>query len=197
MGVRQPARHTHTTLGEIRVAARPSPASLRSPPPPAVRERGYDAFNSSSSPAPRVLRARLLTGFNPTRDGLVFFHCPLPIPTPGLALCRRAVRDGLHRVIQLSDPALWPLARYERRPDWDACRRAFVAGGVPVDPCRRAYGPVGHSPGCLVLCLDGDGLGAGLPAAAVVLALTAAADRQWRRAAVCLVGFADLDRPIG
>src|SRR5580704_4716457 len=60
-----------------------------------------------------------------------------------------------------------------------------------------AYGPVGHSPGCLVLCLDGDDLGAGLPAAAVVLALTAAADRQWRRAAVCLVGFANLDRPIG
>src|SRR3984893_4481207 len=126
----------------------------------------------------RVLRARLLTGFNPTRDGLVFFHGPLPIPAPGLALCRRAVRDGLHRVLQLSDPALWPLARYERRPDWDACRRAFVAGGVPVDPCRRAYGPVGHSPGCLVLCLDGDGLGAGLPAAAVVLALTTAAGRQ-------------------
>src|SRR5262249_17428095 len=52
-------------------------------------------------------------------------------------------------------------------------------------------------PGCLVLRLDGDGLGAGLPAAALVLALTAAAGRQWRRAAVCLVGFADLDRPIG
>src|ERR1700731_1376327 len=81
--------------------------------------------------------------------------------------------------------------------DWDACRRAFVAGGVPVDPCRRAYEPVGHSPGCLVLCLDGDGLGAGLSAAAVFLALSTAAGRQWRRAAVCLVGFADLDRPIG
>ena len=34
----------------------------------------------------RILRARLLTGFNPTRDGLVFFHGPLPIPTPGLSL---------------------------------------------------------------------------------------------------------------
>jgi hypothetical protein len=44
----------------------------------------------------RVRRARLLTGFNPTRDGLVFSHGPLPTPTPGLALCRRAVRDGLH-----------------------------------------------------------------------------------------------------
>src|SRR5689334_14798283 len=145
----------------------------------------------------RVLRARLLPGFNPPRDGLVFFHGPLPIPTSGFALCRRAVRDGLHRVLQLSDPALWPVARHERRPDWDACRRAFVAGRLPVDPCRRAYGPIGHSPGCLVLCLDGDGLGAGLPAAAVVLALTAAAGRQWRRSAVCLVGFADLDRAIG
>src|SRR5580693_7832707 len=41
------------------------------------------------------------------------------------------------------------------------------------------------------------GLSAGLPAAAVVLALAAAAGDQWWRAAVCLVGFADLDRPIG
>src|SRR6516162_9804918 len=92
--------------------------------------------------------------------------------------------------LQLSDPALWPLARHERRPDWDACRQAFVAGGVPVDPCRRADGPLGHLPGCFVLCLDGDGdgLGPGLPAAAVVLALTAAAGRQWRRAAVSLSG---------
>ena len=150
-----------------------------------------------AGPPCRVLRARLLTGFNPTRDGLVFFHGPLPIPAPGLALCRRAVRDGLHRVLQLSDPPLWPLARHERRPDRDACRRAFVAGCVPVNPCRCAYGPVGHSPGCVVLCLDGDGVGAGLPAAAVVLALAAAASDQWWRAAVCLVGFADLDRPIG
>src|SRR5215470_17165274 len=41
------------------------------------------------------------------------------------------------------------------------------------------------------------GLAPVLPAASVVLALTAAAGRQWRRAAVCLVGFTDLDRPIG
>ena len=37
------------------------------------------------------------------------------------------------------------------------------------------------------------GVGAGLSAGAVVLAVAAAADRQWRRAVLCLVGLADLD----
>lgn len=37
----------------------------------------------------------------------------------------------------LSDPALWPLARHERRPDWVACRRAFGAG-------RKARHAVGN-----------------------------------------------------
>jgi alkanesulfonate monooxygenase SsuD/methylene tetrahydromethanopterin reductase-like flavin-dependent oxidoreductase (luciferase family) len=46
-------------------------------------------------------------------------------------------------------------------------------------------------------CLDGDGLGAGLPTAAVVLAVAAAADCQRRRAAVCLVRFTDLGCPVG
>ena len=38
---------------------------------------------------------------------------------------------------------------------------------------------------------------AGFPAGAVVLAVVAAADRQWRRAVLCLVGVADLDRATG
>src|ERR1700750_1937694 len=54
--------------------------------------------------------------FEPDAGRVSLFHGPLPIPTPGLALRRRAIRDGLHRVLQLSDPALWPLARHERRP---------------------------------------------------------------------------------
>jgi hypothetical protein len=41
-----------------------------------------------------------------------------------------AVRHGLHRVLQLSDPALWSLARHERRADWDACRRALRCGSI-------------------------------------------------------------------
>src|SRR3974377_1633532 len=49
-------------------------------------------------------------------------------------------------------------------------------------------------PGDTVLRLDGDGVGAGLPAGAVVLVVVAAAGRQWRRAKFCLVGLADLDR---
>src|SRR5215472_1495602 len=71
------------------------------------------------------------------------------------------------------------------------------ARGVSVDSCRRADGPVRHPPCEHVLCLDGNGPGARVPAPALVLAIAAAADRQRRRAAVCLVGFADLDRPIG
>ena len=56
---------------------------------------------------------------------------------------------------------------------------------------------LGTRPGRVVLCLDGDGAGAGLPVAAVVLAFAAAAGHQWRCLAVCLVGLADPDRPIG
>jgi hypothetical protein len=68
--------------------------------------------------------------FHPDAGRVSLFHGPLSIPTPCLALCRRAVRHGLHRVLQLSDPALWSLARHERRADWDACRRALRCGSI-------------------------------------------------------------------
>ena len=47
---------------------------------------------------------------------------------------------------------------------------ALPARGVSVDPYRQLDGPVRHAPGDLVLCLDGDGVGAGFSAGAVVLA---------------------------
>ena len=37
--------------------------------------------------------------FQPDAGRVSLFHGPLPIPTPGLALCRRAIRDGPHRVL--------------------------------------------------------------------------------------------------
>src|SRR6516162_6994296 len=120
-----------------------------------------------------------------------------PIPPAGLDLHRRAVCDGLHRILYLPDPAIRLFARHERRRDRHAGWRALAARSIPVDPCWRADGPVRDTPGDIVLCLDGDGAGASLSAGTVVLAITAVAGRQWRRTAVCLVGLTDLDRSAG
>ena len=95
---------------------------------------------------------------------------------------------GLYAALQLSGSVVRPVTRYECRPDRHARRRAFVAGGVPVDSCRRADGPVRHPPGDLVICLDGDRLGAGFPIAAVVLAAGSANRQRWRAPASALFG---------
>src|SRR5262249_18715238 len=103
-----------------------------------------------------------------------------PIPPAGLDLHRRAVCDGLHRILHFPDPAIRLLARYERGSDRHARRWAFATRGVFVDPRRRANGPLRDPPGNVILRLDGHGVGAALPAAAVVLVIAAVADRQWR-----------------
>ena len=113
----------------------------------------------------------------------------------GANLRRRPVRHGLHRLLYLSDPALRAVAGDEREPDRPLGRRPLAAGGVPVDPYRRADGPVRHAPGDLVFRLVGDRAGAGIPAGAVVLGAVALAGRQRRRAQLRLVGSADADRP--
>src|SRR5882724_4319233 len=120
---------------------------------------------------------------------------PSPTPPASLDLCHRAVRDGVHRILYLSDTALRAVARHECGRGRRACRRALVARGVSVHPHRRLDGPVRHAPGDVVLCLDGNGLGAVFPAGAVVLAIVDVANHQWRRPVLCLVWFPDLDRP--
>jgi len=120
-----------------------------------------------------------------------------PTSPAGLNLRGRVVRDGLHPILHVSDPALWPRGRPERGRDRHAGRRALIARGVPVDPCRRSDGPVRNPPGNLVLRLGGDGAGADLSTGAVVLAVAAVADRQWRGIKLCLVRLADLDRSAG
>src|SRR3984893_18784281 len=124
-------------------------------------------------------------------------EAPAPPPPAGLDLPRRAVRDGLYRVLHFPDTALRPLARHECRRGRHAGWRALTASGVPVDPCGRADGPPRHAPGDPVLRVDGDGAGADLSARAVVLGIAAGAGALWRRALLRLVGLADPDRPTG
>src|SRR6516164_5242248 len=120
-----------------------------------------------------------------------------PIPPAGLDPRGRVVRNGLHPILHVSDPALWPRGRPERERNRHAGRWAIAARGVLVYSCRRADGPVRHPPGNLVLRLDGDGAGTDLSTGAMVLAVAAVADRQWRRVKFCLVGLANLDRSAG
>src|ERR1700756_2258169 len=74
----------------------------------------------------------------------------------------KTLTAGAYGVLQLPDPTLWPFARYECGPDWEARRRPNMAGGAPLDPCRRAHGPVRHSNGVqsslYVVYLKGVGL---------------------------------------
>src|SRR5688572_26505532 len=89
-------------------------------------------------------------------------------------LRHRAARYGLYRSLHLSDPALRPVARDERRRDWRAGERAARARPPFVDPYRRADGPVRHAPGHAVFRVDRDRAGAGVPAGALVLGPAAA-----------------------
>src|SRR5262249_16849229 len=123
--------------------------------------------------SPRIVPIRSIKSASRTGPRILSTHDPSPNGPAGLDLLRRAVRDGVHGFLHLFDPALRPVARHERRRNRHAGRRALAAGGLLVDPCWRADGPLRHAARDLVLRLDGNGLCADLSAGALVLAVAA------------------------
>src|SRR5271165_842 len=157
--------------------------------------RFADTKKRQPEDSPRSAPTRSTRSVSRTGTRFPPHHDRNPSRPAGLDLRGRAVRDGVHGFLYFSDTALRAVARDERWRDRHAGRRTLAAGGLSVDPCRRADGPLRHAAGDIVIRLDRYGHGAGLSAGAVVLAIAVVAAHQWRRAVLCLVGLADPDCP--